>query len=97
MDTIPKIKTIDHNAIVKIEIGTAFLQKLQRTYLYLAKDITLEQIEKFKQEAQNKEEFSEDWMEPVMTLSVLLKEIEEKAEEQGFVKEEDMPSIQQDN
>jgi len=96
MDTVPKIKTINHDAIVKIEIGTGFLQKLQQTFLYLAKDLTPEQLEKYKTEAENNQEFSEDWMQPVTTLSVLLKEIEQKAEEQGFVKEEEF-SIPQDN
>jgi len=96
MDTVPKIKTISHDAIVKIEIGTGFLEKLQKVFLYLATNINQEQLDKYKKEAENKQEFSEDWMHHITTISILLKEIEEKAQEQGFVTEQDF-SIQQDN
>lgn len=90
------VKTIKHDAIVKIEIGTGFLEKLQKVFLYLAKDLTQEQLEKYKNEAENQEEFSEDWMQPITTISVLLKEVEQKAEEQGFVTEQEI-STQQDS
>jgi hypothetical protein len=98
MDTVPKIKTIKHDAIVKIEIGTGFLQKLQQVFLYLAKDLTQEQLDKYKKEVENQEGFSEDWMNHITTISVLLKEVEERAADQGFVTEQEIENPnQQDN
>jgi hypothetical protein len=91
-----KVKTIKSDAIVKIEIGAGFLQKLQRVFLSFSTNLTPEQVEKYKIESNSGEEFTEEWMQSVTTLAILLKEIETKAEEQGFIVEETSIS-EQDN
>ena len=86
------IKMVKHDALIEIKIGTGFLQKLQQMLLFITKDVTTEDLEKYKQEAELKQDFSEEWMEHLTTMSILITEIETKAEEQGFIYENDMPS-----
>lgn len=89
----PKIKMIKQDAIIKIEIGTEFLQKLQHLLLYITNDITTEQLEDYKKIIEEKREFTEDWMQPLSTVSILLREIEMKAVEQGFTYDADIDSL----
>lgn len=87
-----KIKMIKPDAIIDIKIGTGFLQKLQNLTIYLTKDLSTEQLEAYKTEAEANKGFSEDWMNHVTTMSVLLKELETNADTQGFSYEEDFPT-----
>lgn len=90
-----KIKMIKKDAAIEIKIGAPFLQKIQKLLVYVASTITPEQLEQYKKEAESfksDSEFSEDWMEHITTLSILLKEIETKAEEQGFTYDQDLNS-----
>ena len=81
---------IKHDAIIDIKIGTGFLQKLQKMLLFMTIDITPEDMELYKELTEKNEELTEPWMEHLSTLSILLKEIETKAEEQGFTYEGDI-------
>lgn len=85
-----KVKMIKHNAVIDIKIGTGFLQKLQKMLLFVTMDITPEQMELYKILTEKNEELTEPWMDHLTTLSILLKEIETKAEEQGFTYEGDI-------
>jgi hypothetical protein len=89
MDTIKMIKP---EAIIDIKIGTGFLQQIQHVLMFLAKDLKPEELEQYKKEAEEKIPFTQEWMSHITTISVLLKEIETKAEEQGFTYEADVPS-----
>lgn len=86
-----KITLLKNDAIVKIEIGAGFAQRLQKIFLYLANGLSAEQIALYKQLADKNESFTEEWMEHITTLTVLLKEIETKAIEQGLTFEQDAP------
>lgn len=86
MDTIKLIKP---EAIIDIKVGTGFLQRIQHVLIFLAKDLTPEQLAQYKKESDEKIPFTEEWMDHVTTLSTLLKEIETKADEQGFSYEVD--------
>ena len=91
---------IKQDAIIKIEIGTGFLQKIQKLFVFLINDLTPEQLELYKKEAETKkpeEDFSEEWMEQLSTLFILLKEIETKANDQGFTYEEEIISTTKEN
>ena len=88
-----KIRVIKPDAIVDIKIGTGFLQRIQHILIYMSKDLTPEQLEKYKKEAEENAEFSEEWMNHVTTLSTLLKEIENRADEQGFSYDMDVPIL----
>ncbi len=86
------IKTIKKEAIVKIEIGMSFFQKLLSIVNKTSEGLTQEQIQKFKDCISSNKEFTEPWMETISTVSTLIKLIELKAEEQGFVEEVDVES-----
>jgi hypothetical protein len=91
-----KIKMIKKDAAIQIKIGSGFLQKIQKILFFIASNLTAEDLEQFKKEAEafkEGSEFSEDWMEHLTTLSVLLKEIETKAEEQGFTYDQSFNDI----
>ena len=91
-----KVKMIKKNAVVDIKMGAGFLQKIQKIMFYIAAELTPEQVEQYKTEAENfKEgsEFSEDWMDHLTTISILVKEVEKEADKQGFVYEDDIDNI----
>ena len=95
MEQAPKVKMIKQDALIKIEIGTAFLKKLQHLLLHITQDLTPEQLENYKKVIEEQGEFTEDWMDSLNTISFLLKEIEAKADEQGFIFEmniDDLPA-----
>jgi hypothetical protein len=85
-----KVTMIKHDAVIDIKIGTGFLQKLQKMLVFLTIDLKPEDLEIYKNLNEKGEEFTEPWMDHLTTLSILLKEIETKAEEQGFTYEGDI-------
>ena len=94
------VKMIKGDAQIQITVGTNFLKELQSLLFYLAKDATPESLEEYKRLAEAKEPFTEDWMTHITTISILIKELEGKAEEQGFIYEGEIPDdpiTQQEN
>lgn len=87
------IKMIKKDAVINIGIGTGFLQNLQQLLFYVAKDISTEQLEEYKKQAEAKQEFTEEWMTHLTTISVLIREIEKNAEEQGHTYDGDIKSL----
>lgn len=88
-----KVKMIKKDAKINIEIGTGFLQKLQKLMMYVVADLKEEDVKRYSEESKTYDAavgFSEDWMEHLTTVSILIKEIEEKAEAQGAVYEKDI-------
>jgi len=96
-NALPSVKVIQKDAIIKLEIGTSIIEKLQEVLGYFAKQITQEQIDKYSVEvadydkiSRKEKEFTEEWMAPVTTLSFFLKEIQNQADLQGFTKESNL-------
>lgn len=87
------VKMIKPDAIVSIEIGAIFMQKIQKLLLYLVNDISQEKLQKYKELIEKNETFTEDWMEHITTISILLKEIETKAIEQNLAFDKDINDI----
>jgi hypothetical protein len=87
---MPKVKMIKHDALIKIEIGAGFMERLQKILFYFATQATPEELEEYKKLLENKQELTEDWMEHLTTLTALIKELETKADEQGFSYESDL-------
>jgi hypothetical protein len=78
------LKFLKNDAIVKIQLGSGFIQRVQQIVVYILQDISEEKINEYKQLLIDKKDVTEPWMEHVTTLSVLLREIEERADEQGL-------------
>lgn len=96
MSDSPVIKMIKKDAVINIKIGTGFLQKLQKIMFYIISELKPEDLERYKTEAQNLkqgDEFSEDWMEHLTSISLLIKEIESEAEKQGFTYDGNMDDV----
>lgn len=92
------IKVIKKDAIIDIKVGTGFLQKLQKLMIHIISDVSPEQLAEYKKEAENfkqDSEFSEDWMEHLTTISVLVKEIEQQAETQGYTYDREESSTEE--
>jgi hypothetical protein len=87
-----KIKMIKKDARIAIEVGTGFLQNLQKVMMYIVAELNQEDIQRYSEESKTYDPsvgFSEEWMEHLATIAVLIKEIEDKAETQGATYEKD--------
>lgn len=87
------VKMIKSDAIIDIKISTGFMQKLHQLLMYIVKDLTQEDLNLYKELNESKQPFTEDWMDALTVVSVLLKELEVKAEEQGFTYDSDLSEI----
>lgn len=89
-----KITKIKADAVVSIKIGTGFLQKLQKIMVQLIADKSVEDLDELKlaieEFEKNKQEFPEDWMDNLYTLTLLVREIESELIKEGHTYEEEI-------
>lgn len=92
-----KVTMIKKDAVISIRISAAFLQRIQKVMFSLVMDKTPEEVDSFKQQADKIREdqnynpqFSEDWMEDVFTLSILINEVESTLIKEGHTYEEEV-------
>ena len=95
---------IKGDAVVDIKIGAAFLSRLQKVMFGILAEKSPEEIEVFKKESdafsEKKEpnpEFSEDWMNHLFTMSVLINEVEQTVISQGLTYEKEIDEQSIDN
>ena len=93
-----KVTMIKKDAVVSIKVSAAFLQRVQKVMFSLIIDKSPEEIEQFKTEADKiKQEenylpqFSEDWMDNLFTMTVLINEVESTIIKEGLTYEEEVP------
>jgi hypothetical protein len=91
------VTMIKKDAKVTITIGAGFIGELQKLFLSLSADKSTEEIAKFQKLAESGETPTEPWMNNVIIIAALLKEIETEAERQNQTFKEDESVIQQDN
>jgi hypothetical protein len=83
------------DAIINIQIGTGFLQKMQQVVAGLVSQHTKEEIDSFNELIKKGEtEFSEEWMDHLFILSAFVHLVEKEAISQGatFEKQVDTSS-----
>jgi hypothetical protein len=85
-----KMKVIKNDAVVNVAIGTAFYLKLKDLLVHLAEDKTEDQIKEFETAIVEKKEITEDWMSHLFTVVLLVRAIEDKAEESGLIEEKEV-------
>ncbi len=79
-------KMIKKDAQINITVGVGFLQKLHELMVSIISVRTEEEIQTLKSITdQGVTEFPEQWMEDFMTVTTLVKAIEQAADTQGFV------------
>jgi hypothetical protein len=89
-----KVTKIKADAVVSIQIGTEFLQKLQKVMVQLIADKSTEDLDELKvaieEFEKNKQELPEDWMENLYTITLLVREIESALIKDGHTYEEEL-------
>lgn len=87
-----EIKMIKKNSVIDIKISNAFLRKLHEVLVYISKDLDEESLKAYQKEADDLKSknvenpvFSQDWMNHLTTLVILIREVEVEAEKQGHV------------
>jgi len=83
------LKFLKKDAVVKIEISSSFSYRIQQLLFFILKDIPKEKLEEYKTIIEEKQQPADDIVEHIITISALLKEIEDKADEQGLTYEAD--------
>lgn len=78
---VPHIK---QDAIVRLEIGTAFIAQLQQTYEFLLKGHTPDEAKVIRDKVQGKLPL-DDWENSLLTMTQLIATIHAKAQVQGMV------------
>jgi hypothetical protein len=86
------------DAVINIQIGTGFLQRMQQVVAGLASEHTEEELDAFHELVKKGQtEFSEEWMDHLFILSAFVHLVEKEAISQGatFEKEVDTPSTEE--
>lgn len=82
------------DAVINLQIGAGFLQKIQHVLSWMASDRKPEELDEFKSLIQKGEtEFLEDWMDHLFTLSALVRTLEAEAIKQNATYEQDVNDI----
>lgn len=84
---------IKKDAVITVKIGTGFLKKLQEALIDVSSNHTEEEVKELQTLVENKSELTEPWMETVVTLTMLIRAIEEEAVTQNLVYDEDIDTV----
>lgn len=92
MEQLTKIKK---DAVIDAKIGSGMLKRLHEVLYYFSTNLNEETSQKYIDEtkaiAENPSiKYSEPWMGPLLTISLLITELEKKAIEQGHTYTEDI-------
>jgi hypothetical protein len=91
------VTMIKKDAKVTITIGAGFIGELQKLLISFSADKSTEEIEEFKKLAESGKTPTKPWMNNVIVIAALLKEIEIEAMKQNQTFKEDDSVIQEDN
>ena len=83
------LKLLKQDALVEIKLSSSFVSRIQQLLFYILRDVSKEQIEEYKTLIEEKKETDDELVYHIITLSALLKDIEDKADEQGLTYEGD--------
>lgn len=84
------IKVIKKDALIPLQVGTGFLQKIQSVLLALVSERTEQELELYQKLATEQQEFPEPWMDNLHLLMVLISELDRSAEANGLTMEKDV-------
>jgi hypothetical protein len=95
---MPIVKMFKQDAIIPIDIGPNFVRRIQQLLIFITADLPQEELDNFYELVKKGEQkFSEDWMEHVFTLTVLLGNIETVAEKNGMTYDQVVPDKDTDD
>lgn len=88
------ITMIKKDAVVNLQIGTGFLQKIQQVLAGIVSEHTEEELQEFQALVEkNETDFPEDWMDHIYTLSLFIRTVEAEAVKQGATYEQDLDNV----
>jgi len=82
MDTA---KILKHDAVINLPVGSAFYVRLKELLVFMAESYTEQQLKEFESIVAQKGELTDEWMVHMTTLVLLIRAIEDKAEENGLI------------
>jgi hypothetical protein len=85
-----KMKGLKTDAVINLPIGSSFYVKLKELLVFLAEDKTDEQIKDFEIAINEKKEITQEWMAHLFTVVLLIRAIEDKAEENDLLEDVDI-------
>jgi hypothetical protein len=83
------------DAIINLQIGTGFLQRIQQVLTALVSEHTEEELDQFTAlvEKGQTTDFPEQWMDHLFVLSAFVRQVESEAIKQGATYDQDMSNI----
>jgi hypothetical protein len=81
------VKMLKKDALIPLQVGTGFVQKIQSMLMALVDERSPEDIEILQKLAQSGQELPEPWMEHIQVLMILLNELDKSAEANGMTVE----------
>lgn len=85
-----KVLFIKQNALIPIEIGSLYLQRLQKLSIFLLQDKNEAEIKELQDQFNTDTVQEDSWGFQVETVATLIKTLEEKAIADGMVEELDV-------
>jgi hypothetical protein len=87
------IKMINKDALIPIQIGAGFVQKIQSVLLTLVNERTEQELEAYQKHVTEQQDLPEPWMEHMHLLIVILSELDKAAEAGGFTSERSVDDV----
>lgn len=84
------VKVLKPDAVVSIPIGSSFYVKLKELLGYFTETRTEEELQQFDTLLKEKKEITEDWMNHMTTVILLIRAFEEKADELGLITDQEL-------
>lgn len=88
-ETVPTFKK---DAVIPIEIGTAFIKRLYDLLIYISKDKSQDELDELDK-AMQASTVNEPWMVQYMTVAALIHHIETTAQQKGLVEQTDINAM----
>lgn len=89
------LKLLKKDSVIEIKVSASFVSRIQQLLFYIIKDVPKEKLEEYKKLIEEKKESDDELLDHIITISALLKDIEDQADKQGFTYEGD--PTQQEN
>lgn len=83
-EEVKGVHYIPKTALIPIEVGSGYLQRLQKLLIYMLDDKTPEEIENLKQNLINNKVAEDSWEYQYQTVQTLIITIEQTAIEKGI-------------
>ena len=83
------------DAVIKLQVGTGFLQRIQQVLSALASERTAEELDEFTAlvEQGQSADFPEQWMDHLFVLSAFVRQVEAEAVKQGATFDQDLDAV----